>query len=79
MVQGHILKPFEGMTEFPCDLYLGCHRFRPSSPSIKGPPVLYTLNQTENPGDCNETIFNVQIHADSLQDSRFCREQATLY
>ena len=37
--QGHILKLFEGMSEFPRDLYLGCHWLRPSSPSIMGPPV----------------------------------------
>ena len=37
--QGHISKAFEGMSEFPIDLYLGCHRFCPFSPSIMGPPV----------------------------------------
>ena len=37
--QSHNSKPFEGMLELTSNHKVGCHRFRPSSPSIMDPSV----------------------------------------
>ena len=39
--QSHNSKPFEGMLELTSNHKVGCHRFRPSSPSIMGPSLCY--------------------------------------